>query len=190
MLMIFFCICIFVAPSRPPQDLTSNAPSPTTIHLSWRPPPLEYQNGVIRGYNITITNADIASDSVRVISTDQTSINVFSLHPHYNYTCSVAAYTVGIGPDTNHLVMMPEDGKLTTVTMIVILYKLIYCGNYFPPVPSGSPTILRLTNSNSRTLQLSWQPPPLDQQNGVIRRYEVRCVQVESVQITAQLDWQ
>ena len=112
---------MFAVPNSSPQDLTSNASSPTTLHLSWRTPPLDYQNGVIRGYNITITNADIASDSVRVILTDQTSINVYSLHPHYNYTCSVAAYTVGVGPYTNHLVMMPEDGKLTTVTMIVIL---------------------------------------------------------------------
>ena len=102
---------MFAVPNRAPQNLTNNTVSSTFVQLSWSPPPLEYQNGVIRRYNIIITNAD-TSQRVRETSTDQTSITVYSLHPHYNYTCSVAAYTVGVGPYTNHPVMMPEDGKL------------------------------------------------------------------------------
>jgi len=53
-------------------------------------------------------------DTGRVLSmtSSNTSASRQDLHPFYNYSCSVAAYTiVGIGPSVEITVQMPEDGE-------------------------------------------------------------------------------
>ena len=108
--------------------------------------------------------------------TDQTSITVYRLHPHYNYTCSVAAYTVDVGPSTNHLVMMPEDGRYF-VTGIYLIQPHVNMSSLqaFPThtAPSSPPQNLINQHLNSTSVKLSWDPPPPQDQNGVIRKYSV-----------------
>ena len=41
-----------------------------------------------------------------------TSASQQDLHPFYNYSCFVVAYTiVGMGPSVENTVKMPEDGE-------------------------------------------------------------------------------
>ena len=43
-----------------------------------------------------------------------TILAVHTIHPFYNYTCIVAAVTIGVGPySAPSVIQMPEDGKLT-----------------------------------------------------------------------------
>ena len=103
------------APSNSPQDPTGVALNSRTISLSWSPPPVENQNGIIREYRVNITELE-TERSWQLVSTS-TSIDVLSLHPYYTYEWIVAAVTVDEGPYTQTSILRtPEDGKLCTMS--------------------------------------------------------------------------
>ena len=88
--------------------------SSTSISLSWSPPPLDDQNGIIREYRISITEDE--TGDVMSLTSSSTSVTVTSLHPYYTYRCSVSAYTVDIGPATSEsTVRTLEDGNPTEI---------------------------------------------------------------------------
>ena len=106
-LSIKFCSA---APSSAPQHLDVVPKNSTTLHLLWTPPPRETQNGLIIGYRINITELD--TGRVLNMASSITLASRQDLHPFYNYSCSVAAYTiVGTGPSVETTVHMPEDGE-------------------------------------------------------------------------------
>ena len=95
-------------PSSPPQELVVVAWSSTILHLTWAPPPRENRNGLIRGYRINVTELDTG----RALSffSPTASKTIENLHPAYNYTCVVAAFTVGDGPGVTASKQLLEDG--------------------------------------------------------------------------------
>jgi hypothetical protein len=58
--MVFFHILV---PSGPPRNITVWAVSPTSIQVSWLPPPEEDQNGRIIGYKLLL-NSTSAPDRI------------------------------------------------------------------------------------------------------------------------------
>ena len=105
-----FVVTFFSAPSGSPSNFTARALDSRSIHLSWNPLPLAQQNGIIRNYRVTILN--IAGDTLRVINTTATSVNVAALNPFTIYTCTVAAETIAVGPSTSPFeIVTPPDGK-------------------------------------------------------------------------------
>ena len=93
-----------------------------TILISWFPPPLDQQNGIIREYHIIINEGE--SGETFQLTTAATSVTVPSLHPFYTYNCTIAAFTVGEGPHSGDITLtMPEDG---TALIIHDLTKLHY----------------------------------------------------------------
>ena len=81
------------------------------MELSWQPPPLNQQNGLIQSYTIIVLEVD--TNTTKQIHQDfiQNSIVLTGLHPYYTYTVSVAAYTVGLGPATAITVTTEQDGR-------------------------------------------------------------------------------
>lgn len=70
----------------------------------------EDQNGIIRLYEVNIVEID-TGDTFTVTS-NVTNLAVTSLHPAYTYECSIAAYTVAIGPYSEPFnITTDEDGK-------------------------------------------------------------------------------
>jgi len=47
-------------------------------------------------------------------------------------------------------------------------------------VPTGPATRLQSSAINSTTIQLSWQPPPSDELNGVLELYTVTLIEIPS----------
>ena len=77
--------------------------------LSWDPPQRETVNGIIQQYIVSISEHETASNTTTV--TNNTSLNLSSLHPYYVYSVIVAAETVAIGPFSSPVVIqMPESG--------------------------------------------------------------------------------
>ena len=71
--------------------------SSTSVKLAWSPPPSDQHNGIILGYNVSITTSEM--DNVLKLSTNATKLTVDSLKPYTTYACNVAAFTsVGVGP--------------------------------------------------------------------------------------------
>lgn len=102
-----FCI----APSGAPQRLTSDVRSSRVVNISWQPPIEEQQNGDIRQYRITLRENPTGREWNMI--TVSTSHLLDFLHPYYNYTVRVAAYTVAVGPYSESLQFTThEDGKI------------------------------------------------------------------------------
>ena len=103
--------CSHAVPETAPLNLSVQATDSQTLVLSWEPPLPEDRNGIIINYTVNITEMETGTQFQLV--TDNTTITAFSLHPHYTYSCTVAAETsVGLGSYTTpRPVQMPEDGK-------------------------------------------------------------------------------
>lgn len=77
--------------------------------LSWDPPQREIKNGIIQQYTVSIIENETANNTTVV--TNNTSLNLTSLHPYYVYSITVAAETIAIGPFSSPIVIqMPESG--------------------------------------------------------------------------------
>ena len=101
----------FSAPSAPPEELVAASISSTSFVLSWSPPPISQQNGIIREYRVNIT--EIQTGLSIILNSTSTSVSALSLHPYYTYECTVSAYTVGGGPYSEvFTVTTSEDGRL------------------------------------------------------------------------------
>ena len=88
----------FAAPTGSPQNLASDRVTSTTVELSWELPLPNTHNGVIDSYTVMvfeITTNLVLQTHQNVTST---SITLTGLHPAYDYTLSVAAFTVDLGP--------------------------------------------------------------------------------------------
>lgn len=98
------------APEGPPQNFHGVATSSRSLKLFWSPPLTSQQNGMVRSYTVNATEVETGRQlSFTVVNT---TIQLTELHPHYNYVCTVAAYTVGIGPTATIRILTLEDGEL------------------------------------------------------------------------------
>ena len=81
-----------------PQSFTAVAVSSSSISLTWAGPIPEEQNGIIQAYHINVT--ELETGEVLIFQTNGTAtlMIINSLHPFYTYNCTVAAYTIGLGP--------------------------------------------------------------------------------------------
>lgn len=76
--------------------------------LSWDPPPIYNQNGMIEYYSVEISEDNLGQ--VMEQYTNETTLTVVGLHPYYMYNCRVAAATeAGIGPFTTFLSLQTQE---------------------------------------------------------------------------------
>ena len=85
----------------------------STVLLSWRQPEFAGRNGIIISYVVMLT--EIATGQVLQYFRVGTHIDILitSLHPYYEYECTIAAATaIGNGPFAPIIVFQTnEDGK-------------------------------------------------------------------------------
>ena len=96
--MFSFCSSV---PTGPPENFTVEVLSSSAVLVSWTPPTVGKQNGIIITYTIILvellTNTTLTYEQGGNIS----ELTVDELHPYYEYKCSmVAATQVGNGPFT------------------------------------------------------------------------------------------
>ena len=105
-----FYLPLFTAPSSAPLNPTWQVTSSRTVNISWYPPPLEDQNGIIRYYSIRITEID--TGYIFEVESNFTWIFLDFLHPYYTYTIQFSAVTVAQGPFGASIIFTtPEDGE-------------------------------------------------------------------------------
>ena len=97
------------APISPPLNVSITIASSTSVTLQWSPPPAEHQNGIIQHYTLQLNEHETGDTSQYTTASLHYTFN--SLHPHYTYTCTIAAATVGLGPVQPVVFQMPQDGK-------------------------------------------------------------------------------
>uniref|UniRef100_A0A672UIW2 Netrin receptor DCC n=1 Tax=Strigops habroptila TaxID=2489341 RepID=A0A672UIW2_STRHB len=132
----------------PVENLRAVSTSPTSILVSWDPP--AYANGPVQGYRLFCT--ETATGREQHVEVDGLSYRLEGLKKFTEYTLRFLAYNrYGPGVST-------EDVTVTTLS----------------DVPSAMPQNISLEVVNSRSIKVSWLPPPPGTQNGFITGYKIR----------------
>uniref|UniRef100_A0A7N8XS09 protein-tyrosine-phosphatase n=1 Tax=Mastacembelus armatus TaxID=205130 RepID=A0A7N8XS09_9TELE len=145
-------------PSAPPQDITCTSPSSTSILVSWAPPPLEFQNGIITGYSIQYSTAEGNKTSKRIdeVPPESSPYLLENLEKWTEYGITVRAQTeAGDGPESLQLLIRTEED-----------------------VPSGPPRGVEAETVNASAVRVKWRAPAPERQHGQIRGYQVHYVRM------------
>uniref|UniRef100_A0A182YPB0 protein-tyrosine-phosphatase n=3 Tax=Cellia TaxID=44534 RepID=A0A182YPB0_ANOST len=104
-------------PGAPPRNVTVEATSPTTINVSWLPPPVERSNGAIVYYKVFFVEVGRSDSEATVTTLNSTSIVLDELKRWTEYKIWVLAGTsVGDGPRSYpYTVRTHEDGMYCTI---------------------------------------------------------------------------
>ena len=74
--------------------------------------------------------------------------------------------------------------KLFCIHVYMYMYRRLFVifmlTSSLPTVPSGSPQAFNVSVTSPSSAELTWQPPPFDQQNGVILSYVINATIVET----------
>ena len=97
------------ARSEAPPNLSGRAVNSTTIELTWDTIAPENHNGILRHYLVFVL--EVETNEMSTYTAVSTRVNISSLHPHYTYTCNVAAVTNRVGPFSQFVsIITPQEG--------------------------------------------------------------------------------
>lgn len=116
-------------PSSPPESPKCDVLSSTSIYVTWSPPPIDSQNGKVKGYKVAYIAADeMYEKDAHVLKSTNQYLTVENLQRYTNYSVSVLAFTkIGDGVKTKQFFCTThEDGNVST--FILILFNA-----YWPP---------------------------------------------------------
>lgn len=102
-----------LVPGAPPTNISAEATSPTTISVSWYPPPAERSNGQIVYYKVFFVENGLSDSEASVTTLNITEITLDELKRWTDYKIWVLAGTrIGDGPRSYPIVVRTfEDGK-------------------------------------------------------------------------------
>ena len=87
-----------VVPSAPPRNMGVSVTGSTSSRVTWMPPSIADQNGVIIFYSLILRDLQFNS-SDRIFNSSTTSYTFSALNEYNRYSCLIAAATyVGLGP--------------------------------------------------------------------------------------------
>ncbi|XP_065344124.1 cell adhesion molecule Dscam1 isoform X3 [Cloeon dipterum] len=150
-------------PSGAPQDVRAEAQSSTEVLVSWEAPARDQWNGNILGYYVGFR---AATDS-GLSSTGMASAPPFTFK------------TVEAGAGGR--LVLSGLARFTAYQLVVQAYNSKGAGPPSLPVvartledaPSMSPENVRCRKSTSQSIEVTWEPPPVEGRNGIIQGYKV-----------------
>lgn len=96
------------------MNLTTIALSSTHVELEWEPPEFIYRNGIIRQYIVMVSTQE---DSIS-ITTSVMHASISALRPFTLYRVSVAAVTIGTGPESEAIVIQTLSAGEYSITVL------------------------------------------------------------------------
>lgn len=87
---------ISLVPSKPPPNVTGNNLTSTSIEVRWNPIPPRFIHGVLLGYKVSYTAADLGNNRMwneSVVNQNTTSAVITNLHKFTKYMVSVEGFT-------------------------------------------------------------------------------------------------
>ncbi|XP_006859935.1 PREDICTED: protein sidekick-1-like [Chrysochloris asiatica] len=139
-------------PTAPPQNVQTEAVSPTTVRFLWTPPPQQFINGINQGYKLLAWSVDVPEAlTVVTIAPDFHGVHhgyITNLKKFTAYFTSVLCFTT------------PGDGPPSTP-------QLIWTHEDRP----GAVGHLSFTEILDTSLKVSWQEPL--EKNGLITGYQI-----------------
>lgn len=147
-------------PEASPVDVLVESRWPTTIRVSWKPPPEESQNGKLLGfyigYKLSSSNYQ-GSFSYKTVPVGHNSYEYFltSLHKGTEYIVICKAYnSAGSGPSSQEMLVKTLTGDLPLAPRLHILTTTINSVHLLWR-PSTDTTAASNTNANSKVLGYS-----------------------------------
>lgn len=103
---------LHLVPGAPPRNITVMATSPTTISVSWLPPPVERSNGRIIYYKVFFVEVGRADSEATITTLNKTHIVLDELKRWTEYKIwTLAGTSVGDGPRSHPIIVRThEDG--------------------------------------------------------------------------------
>ncbi|XP_022670390.1 Down syndrome cell adhesion molecule-like protein Dscam2 isoform X3 [Varroa destructor] len=149
-------------PEGPPEQISVEPTSSTSLRVSWMPPPVHMHNGDILGYYVGYNSSGekIQYKTVDVKSSSQprTETELKGLHKWTRYSVSIQAYNKkGAGPRSDPIV------KLT-----------------MEDVPSRPPRKVACEAKSSSKVRVTWSPPPHNALHGHLEGFKIRYRKTES----------
>ncbi|XP_039216202.1 protein sidekick-1 isoform X2 [Crotalus tigris] len=138
------------APAMPPQNIHLSAVSASQLEITWDPPPVDSQNGIIQGYKVYYWEKDGQNDTekVKVLFFPDTSIRLKNLTSFSKYLVCISAFNAaGDGPKTS-----PAEGRTLQAA-------------------PGAPGFLIFSEITCSALNVSWGEPTAA--NGILQGYRV-----------------
>ncbi|XP_062868629.1 protein sidekick-1 isoform X2 [Trichomycterus rosablanca] len=167
-------------PDEPPVIESVKPSTTTSVLVQWQPPKEESVNGVLVGYRLyyrelqydsipqeakrnnssTSTRADItAKSTVKTVSNSAlTEFELTQLQKYQRYEIVMTAYNI-IG----------ESPASTPVEVFV-----------GEAAPSVAPQNIQVNTVSSTQLEVQWEPPPVETQNGIIQGYKIHYWETDS----------
>lgn len=128
------CLCFnhfaSAVPGNPPQNVTVEMVSSTSLHVKWKPPPSDRPSGEITYYKLFVVQDGLPESEAIVITIrdSRTSMIVDELRPWTNYSLWVLAGThVGDGPASEPVTACTgEDGTCLKILVMKVSLYLVY----------------------------------------------------------------
>ena len=141
-----------IAPTGPPLQCTILILLSTSLTLSWSPPELKLQNGIITGYLVhyhgLLVDVQERNFTIRSCLTNLTRLEEGAL-----YVITICALNrAGVGPCLEVVIRTREN------------------------LPSQPPQNVEVQVSGSTSLLVTWEPLSLTEENGIILRYIISVV--------------
>uniref|UniRef100_A0A6P7FJH3 Down syndrome cell adhesion molecule-like protein Dscam2 isoform X4 n=1 Tax=Diabrotica virgifera virgifera TaxID=50390 RepID=A0A6P7FJH3_DIAVI len=148
-------------PSGAPLDIRAEPKSSTEIVVTWEPPPRESWNGNLLGYHVGYQ--EYTNDDSNNIAQNYIFKSV-EVRPHFGGEATLQGLA-----------------KFTTYNIVVQAYNSRGSGPASEPVTArtleDSPTLppenVQCSVLNAQSLHISWEPPLVEGQNGIIQGYKV-----------------
>ncbi|XP_067860237.1 protein sidekick-2 isoform X1 [Heptranchias perlo] len=143
------------APDEAPEILSVTPHTTTSVMIRWQPPAEEKINGILLGYRIRYR--ELVYDSYRSFTLRSVSnpnakwSELTHLNKHRRYEIRMSVYNaVGEGPTSP-----PQE---------------VFVGEAVPTAPAQN---VQVQSSTATQLDLTWEPPPPEAQNGDMQGYKI-----------------
>ena len=139
------------------------------LQLSWQPPLLSLQNGIITGYDLYYQR-DPSSDSIFNFSDPLHVVNISSSGTAPNYTVSGLSPFILYDFHVSAHTQSPGEGPQSSLLQVTTLAS----------PPAGPPLNVQIISRSISSLTISWQAPLPILLNGPITMYSVRVMSAAS----------
>ncbi|XP_069066064.1 protein sidekick-1 [Pleurodeles waltl] len=162
-------------PDEPPTAVLVTPRTTTSVLIQWQPPKDESVNGVLMGYRIYYRELEPETTSA---SDSKTAKNPLALRAELNPQSSFKTASSSSALTTYELTHLK---KYKRYEVVMTTYNIIgespastpvevFVGEAAPVMP---PLNIQVNPLSASQLEITWDPPPLDSQNGNIQGYKI-----------------
>ncbi|XP_058567903.1 protein sidekick-1 isoform X3 [Neofelis nebulosa] len=176
-------------PGEPPSSVSVTPHTTSSVLIQWRPPRDESLNGLLQGYRIyyreleSEASSATASKTLKTPSALRAELTAQSSFKTVNSSSTLTTY------ELTHL------KKYRRYEVVLTAYNIIGESPASAPVevfvgeaaPAMAPQNVQVTPLTASQLEVTWEPPPPESQNGNIQGYKVYYWEADSQNETEKL---